>query len=110
MKKAVSLVAFLTLAFGGVSAEKLSATGVPPPIAMQNCDVNGDQFLDVSDVIAFLHYLFLGGPAPAQLSCGLLSVPVSNGDSNGDGELDVSDTIHLVQYLFMGGPAPASCE
>jgi hypothetical protein len=60
-------------------------------------DVNRSGYVDLSDVIALLQYLFKGGPAPD---------PLCTGDVNGDGSLSVGDAIYLINYLFRGGPEP----
>ncbi|MBI4603438.1 MAG: hypothetical protein HY721_15915 [Planctomycetes bacterium] len=59
-------------------------------------EVNGDGVVDISDAIAVLGYLFVGGEEPEVLEAV---------DSNGDGGLDLSDAVYLLDYLFRGGPA-----
>ncbi|MCB2230915.1 T9SS C-terminal target domain-containing protein [bacterium] len=65
-----------------------------------NADAGGT--VDLSDLIYFVNYLFLGGPAPTCLSAANV-----NGDLSCT--VDLSDLIYLVNYLFLGGPAPAAC-
>lgn len=65
-----------------------------------NDDAGGS--VDLSDLIYFVNYLFLGGPAP---NC--LAAANVNGDAGCS--IDLSDLIYLVNYLFLGGPAPAAC-
>lgn len=61
-------------------------------------DVNSDSFIDISDPVSALDYLFGGGAVPC-----LASV-----DANGDGNLDISDSVALLVLLFGGGaPLPA---
>jgi hypothetical protein len=60
-------------------------------------DANGDGAVDISDAVALLEYLFLGGTEPQ---------PLEAGDFNGIQDLDVSDSIYLLTYLFLGGPQP----
>ena len=62
-------------------------------------DANGDQLVDIADVILLINYLFLGGAPPVFLS---------SGDVNLDGLVDVADVVYLINYLFMGGTPP--CE
>jgi hypothetical protein len=72
-------------------------------------DFNGDARLTVSDPIALLRHLLLGGGPPA--TCGeggLLNEGNRTAlDVNGDGGVDVSDPIHLLGHLFLRGPPPA---
>ncbi len=62
-------------------------------------DANGDELVDVGDVVYLINYLFKGGPAP---------IPWEAGDANSDGMVDVGDVVYLINYLFKGGPAPCS--
>jgi parallel beta-helix repeat protein len=65
-----------------------------------NCgDVNGDEIVEVVDVIYLINYLFKDGPPPLPMVCA--------GDANGDGELTVSDVVYLINYLFKSGPPPS---
>jgi len=61
-------------------------------------DVNGDGRLEVSDAVALMAYLFVGGPGPQ---------PLEAGDANTDGLLDIADAVFLLAHLFAGGPAPS---
>ncbi len=60
-------------------------------------DANFDLRLDLSDPIAILSYLFLGGPT---LAC----PPAA--DFNLSGEVDIADPIAILNTLFLGEPAP----
>jgi hypothetical protein len=62
-------------------------------------DTNGDGALDLSDAVATLTYLFLGGQT---LKC------PDSADTNDDGVLDLSDPVSLLGFQFLGGPAPAA--
>src|SRR5262245_23577398 len=62
-------------------------------------DSNGDLTVDLSDAVASLQDLFLGGPA---LECG------DAGDFNDDGALDIADVTGLLNFLFLAGNPPAS--
>ncbi|HNR99062.1 MAG TPA: lamin tail domain-containing protein [Planctomycetota bacterium] len=69
-----------------------------------NC--NGDQAVDVSDVVAILRFLFAGAAAPPCLAgC----------DVNGDGTVQISDAVGLLAYLFtpegfaIPSPGPGEC-
>ncbi|MBD3401529.1 hypothetical protein GF420_01435 [candidate division GN15 bacterium] len=62
-------------------------------------DMNGDDEVDLGDVIYLVNALFLGGPAP---------VNADAADCTCDGNVDLNDVIALVNTLFLGGP-PLSC-
>jgi hypothetical protein len=63
-------------------------------------DANGDEAIDIADVVYLLNYLFMNGPAPE---------PLEAGDVNCEEGIDISDVIYLVNYLFVGGPPPPNC-
>jgi hypothetical protein len=60
-------------------------------------DSNGDQRVDLSDAVAILQDLFLGGPA---LDCR------DAGDFNDDGTLDIADVSGILDFLFLAGDPP----
>jgi VCBS repeat protein len=73
-------------------------------------DASQDGWLDISDPIRLLSYLFLGlrpipcnDGDPASLRGGSLLLL----DSNGDGRIDISDPVHLLAWIFFGGPPHA---
>ena len=62
-------------------------------------DTNEDGFLNISDAIATLAYLFQGGLRPACLD---------SADANDDGKVDLTDAVYTLIFLFMSGePIPA---
>jgi hypothetical protein len=61
-------------------------------------DVNGDQLVDVGDVVYLINYLFKSGPIPN---------PLLSGDTNCDSNVDIGDVVFLINYLFRSGPAPS---
>lgn len=61
-------------------------------------DSNGDQAINISDVITVLTYLFGGGT----LDC------LEAANTNGDASLDLSDGVYLLLHLFSGGTAPSA--
>ena len=54
-------------------------------------------FLSLSDAVATVDYLFLGGPPAACLDAA---------DANDDSRLDLADPIFCLDFLFRGGGAP----
>ncbi len=80
--------------------------GDPVPLFVRgNC--NADTRVDISDAVAILLFLFLGGEPP---SC------VDGCDVNGDTAVQVSDAVALLGYLFSPGgfaipsPSPGECQ
>lgn len=55
-------------------------------------DANTDGYLDISDAIFLLRYLFIGDSA---LLCS------DAADTNDDGQIDISDAIFTLEYLFI---------
>ncbi len=60
-------------------------------------DANTDGGVDMSDAIAILNRLFVGG---SELPCEDAS------DTNDDGRVDISDPMNLLLHLFVSGSAP----
>ncbi|MBI4607336.1 MAG: family 10 glycosylhydrolase [Planctomycetes bacterium] len=60
-------------------------------------DANDDGAVDISDAVAILAHLFLGGGAPRCPDAA---------DANDSGKLDLSDAVYLLGHLFLGGRAP----
>ncbi len=60
-------------------------------------DVDGNETVNVLDIIYLIDYKFKGGPAPAVMSAA---------DVNSDGSVNVLDIIYMIDYKFKGGPAP----
>ena len=60
-------------------------------------DVNDSEIVDLSDPVALLTYLFLGGPEPDCRDAA---------DANDDEKLELTDAIFLLSFLFQGGPPP----
>jgi hypothetical protein len=56
-------------------------------------DANLDGFVDVSDPLRILGFLFLAG---SPLEC------FDAADGNADGQLDISDPVQILNYLFVG--------
>ena len=60
-------------------------------------DANGDDLVNIADVVYKVTYLFQNGPAPC---------PMGRGDDNCDHEVDIADVVYEVTYLFGDGPPP----
>ena len=60
-------------------------------------DANGDEAIDVADVVYIVNFLYKGEAAPS---------PYLAGDANCDGEVDLADVVYLINYLYRGGDPP----
>ncbi len=60
-------------------------------------DVNGDEAVDILDIVFLVNYKFKEGEAPEYLRLA---------DVNADCVVNILDVIYLVEYKFKGGPAP----
>jgi hypothetical protein len=60
-------------------------------------DANGDQVIDITDVMYMINYLFRHGPSPVTFICG---------DANCDDDLGILDVVILINYLYKKGTAP----
>jgi hypothetical protein len=60
-------------------------------------DANGDETIDVADVVYIVNFLYKGEAAPS---------PYLAGDANCDGEVDLADVVYLINYLYKGGDPP----
>jgi hypothetical protein len=65
-------------------------------------DADGNGFVNISDAVYLINYIFGGGPAPS---------PEAAGDADCNGFVNISDAVYLINYIFGGGPAPcAACK
>ncbi|MGB7060963.1 MAG: C25 family cysteine peptidase [Candidatus Zixiibacteriota bacterium] len=60
-------------------------------------DANGDEAIDVADVVFLVNFLYKGEASPN---------PYLAGDANCDGEVNLADVVYLVNYLYRGGDPP----
>ncbi len=60
-------------------------------------DANGDQVINISDVMYMINYLFRHGTPP---------VTFEAGDANCDDDHGILDVVCLVNYLYKNGPSP----
>jgi hypothetical protein len=63
-------------------------------------DANGDNVLNVADIVFLINYLFIGGSPP---------VSSTEAEVTCDGTINVADIVFLINYLFIGGPIPRCC-
>ena len=79
------------------AAYRYSPGGGGPAGRFVRGDSNADGQTDLSDAIAVLNALFLGGQAPG---C------EKSADTNDDGAVDISDPVGLLGFLYLGGAEP----
>lgn len=60
-------------------------------------NANYDCFLNVSDAVWLINYVFVNGADPN---------PCVQGDPNCDGRVNVSDAVYLINFIFVNGPPP----
>jgi hypothetical protein len=65
-------------------------------------DCNFDGYVNISDAVFLINYVFMGGPPPQPL--------LACGDANEDGAAALSDAIYIINYVFVGGNPPGSCS
>jgi hypothetical protein len=82
---------------GAASAGAICVPRFPKEFIRGDVEENG--FINISDAIAVLSYLFIGGKKP---SC------PDTADVTDDGIVNITDPIALLGYLFLSGKAPAS--
>lgn len=68
---------------------------IPP--SGQEGDLNGDNRVDLADIVYLVNFLFEDGPPPN---------PLAAGDLNGDCFITLSDLIHLINYIYNNGAPP----
>jgi len=65
-------------------------------------DGNGDESIDLGDVIYVANYYLKGGPPPP--------TPIFRANANGDDVINLSDVIYLANYYLKAGSAPHDCQ
>ncbi len=60
-------------------------------------DADGDDDVDILDMVYLVNFKFKGGPAP---------LTIQSGDADSSLNIDILDIVYLVNYKFKGGPAP----
>jgi hypothetical protein len=61
-------------------------------------DVNGDDLIDLGDVVYLVSYLYKSGSAPD---------PLLAGDADCDGEVNLGDVVYLINYPYKNGSLPS---
>jgi hypothetical protein len=75
-----------------------SAWSDPANVSVIVCgDSDGDNAVDIDDVVFLVQYIFASGPPPN---------PIYKGDSDCSGEVDIDDVVYLISYIFSGGGPP----
>jgi hypothetical protein len=64
-------------------------------------DANDDDFVNITDAVWIINYVFQGGSPP---------IPFDAGDTNCDGDVNVSDAIYIINYIFVGGNIPCDID
>ena len=60
-------------------------------------DADGSGFVNITDAVYLIQYIFNGGPEPD---------PYESGDANCDGTVNITDAVYLINYIFGGGFDP----
>lgn len=60
-------------------------------------DANGDDRVNINDVLFIINFIFRGGPPPEHFEVA---------DVNCDAVIDVSDAVYLINSIFRDGPLP----
>jgi len=62
-------------------------------------DVNGQDGIDIDDIVYLISYIFSGGPEP---------IPIEAGDTDLSGNVDIDDVVYIINYVFIGGSEPCN--
>jgi hypothetical protein len=60
-------------------------------------DANGDEELNMLDIMLIINYLYKAGPDPS---------PMDAADANYDTTVNLMDASYLIEYFYRGGPPP----
>ena len=82
-------------------ASLTGALGVGCPAIYLCGDADGNDEIDIDDVIYLLDYVFGDGAAPA---------PFEAGDADCSGDVDIDDVVYLVMHIFAGGHLPCDTD
>jgi hypothetical protein len=86
--------------FAALKSSSVEVIIVSPPFLRRftRGDVDGDGYVNITDAVKVLNYLFLGSDGPSCLDAA---------DVSDRGRIDISASISLLTYLFSGGQQPA---
>jgi hypothetical protein len=63
-----------------------------------NCgDTNGDDDVNILDIVYLINYKYKSGPAPE---------PLISADVNNDSDINILDIVYLINYKYNNGPEP----
>ncbi|MCK4857662.1 MAG: PQQ-binding-like beta-propeller repeat protein [candidate division Zixibacteria bacterium] len=62
-------------------------------------DADGDDLVNIADVVYLINYIFGGGPPPD---------PLLAGDVDCNTLVNIADVVYLINYIFGGGPPPCA--
>ncbi len=82
--------------FDGLEWSEYSRTFAAYSVPFICGDINNDATVDIFDIVFLIAYLYLDGPAPANLS---------SADVNNDGSINIFDISDIIEYLYMDGPS-----
>ncbi len=86
------------------SALELVNVNLPQTCTWLVGDADGSGAYTVSDAVALISFVFLGGVAPTPDLIG-------SGDADCSGAVTISDAVYLIQFVFSGGPNPGlTCD
>ncbi|MBD3219365.1 MAG: hypothetical protein GF310_13920 [candidate division Zixibacteria bacterium] len=72
------------------------------PAPSTNCgDTNSDSYINVSDAVIIINYVFVSGAAPD---------PYESGDVNCEGNVNISDAVWIINYIFIGSSMPCDLD
>ena len=87
---------------GGVDTVRVTINVTDPTIPLYTCgDADGNDDVDIDDVVYLISYIFAGGSAPD---------PLAAGDVDCSGEVDIDDAVYVITYIFAGGNAPCDTD
>lgn len=61
-------------------------------------DANGNETLNILDIVYIISYIYKNGPAPIPYECA--------GDANGNSDVNILDITYLIAFLYKSGPPP----
>ena len=90
---------FYKLAGTFTDGQSFSVSGLVTIYGRPPGDVNGDNKVNIADVIHLVRYVFAGGKPP---------VPLRAGDMNCDSAVNLVDIVYLLNYIFLDASHPCT--